>query len=100
MRIYPGAVALQHALVYLLGWLLVCGIRIHYLPQVASCYHYEPLLQLPFCASLTARAEANATAINNPVTAFVAENETTIVTAVSRSGCEQRRRCSAIASPI
>jgi hypothetical protein len=31
----PGAVALHHALVYLLGWGLVCGIRLYYLPKAA-----------------------------------------------------------------
>jgi hypothetical protein len=28
-------VALHHALVYLLGWGLVCGIRLYYLPKAA-----------------------------------------------------------------
>lgn len=76
----PGVVALHHALVYLVGWVLVCGVRLHYLPQVASCYDYEPSPQLPFCPSLPPRAEQNATARDDLLITFGAENETAIVT--------------------
>ncbi len=75
----PGAVALRHAMVYLLGWWLVCGIRLHFLPQVASCYDYEPRPQLPFCPSLSFHAAGNET--NMPRADL--QNETTaVVTAV------------------
>lgn len=75
----PGAVALHHGMVYLLGWWLVCGIRLHFLPQVAPCYDYDPRPQLPFCPSLSFYADENETETR----AIFLQNETTaVVTAV------------------